>query len=914
VEDLAIGDRVMGFFEGAFGAVAVTDSRLVVRIPEGWSFTEAAAVPVAYLTAYYGLVDLAGLQVGESVLVHAASGGVGMAAVQLAEHLGAEIFGTASPGKWHILRSSGISDDRIASSRDLEFEEKFHATTEGRGVDIVLNSLVREFVDASLRLLPPGGRFIEMGKTDIRDAVEIAARHSGVRYHAFNLENAKLDRIQEILLELRSLFQTGALRRLPTTVWDVRQVGEALRFMSQARHIGKIVLTIPSGWAGDGAVLITGASGMLGGLFARHLVGAHGVERLVLLSRRGDQAPGAAGLEAELTAAGAQVIFAACDAADRDGLAEVIEGLPTGWGLRGVVHAAGVLDDGVITALTSDRLDGVLRGKAEAAWNLHELTKDHDLKQFVLFSSVAGVLGNVGQGNYAAANAYLDGLAYQRRASGLPARSLAWGFWSQASTMTRHLSERDHRRFTAAGASGFSNEEGLALFDATATLGDALIIPARLNLHAPRTRPEEISPLLRGLVRATKRRQVQAGTGAGEGLRRRLLELDHTARERLLLDLVRTHVAAVLGQTSPELLDTNRAFKDLGFDSLTTVELRNRIIAVTGIRFDVATLFENATVARLAEFLETKIIETSGNETKSPMVGTVGAVRRELERPTDILVSLYLSALDSGRLEAGMGMLDGMAALLPRFNSVEDSSKPRMIRLAHGKSPLELFCMIPPVAPVLDAAYSQFASHFPMEVNVSSWRPLGFADGELIPANPEILFQVYGDELLRNANPDCLVLVGHSSGGWIAHGIAEYLVDIDKPPAAVVLLDTYWPGSISEDREAFRELAKHFELVTDDTSSLGRQLVAMGGYIGIFNNWRPRQVEVPILQVVASEYMSGRPKSTEMQWRPESSNRHAVNVPGDHFTLISTYAESTAQTVCDWIGRVCDLSLQGFDE
>ncbi|WP_432423265.1 MDR/SDR family oxidoreductase, partial [Streptomyces pseudovenezuelae] len=272
VTGLAVGDRVMGLIGVGFGSVAVTDHRYLVRIPEGWSFQQAASVPAAFLTAYYGLCDLAGLRAGESVLIHAATGGVGMAATQVARHLGARVFGTASPGKWGVLRELGFEDACFASSRTAEFEEHFLAETSGAGMDVVVDCLAGELVDASLRLLPRGGRFIEMGKTDVRDAGTVARTYPGVAYQAVDLMAADPERIQQMLAELAGLFEAGELTPLPCTAWDVRCAQDAFRYMSQARHIGKIVLNVPKALDLDGTVLITGGTGSLGAMVARHLV------------------------------------------------------------------------------------------------------------------------------------------------------------------------------------------------------------------------------------------------------------------------------------------------------------------------------------------------------------------------------------------------------------------------------------------------------------------------------------------------------------------------------------------------------------------------------------------------------------------------------------------------------------------
>ncbi|MFE6505263.1 type I polyketide synthase, partial [Kitasatospora sp. NPDC057738] len=451
VTDLAPGERVFGLFPGGFGPVAVADRRRLARIPAGWTFTEAASMPVVFVTAYYGLVDVAAARPGESVLVHAAAGGVGMAAVQLARHLGLEVYGTANPGKWDALRAAGLDDAHIASSRDLAFEESFRTATGGRGVDVVLNSLAGEFTDASLRLLAEGGRFADMGKADPRDAESVAADHPGVRYRAFDPSEAGPQRMGEILAEVLGLFESGALRLLPITAWDVREAPAVFRHISQAKHVGKNVVTVPVPLDPEGTVLITGGTGTLGGLLARHLVAEHGVRHLLLLSRRGADGPGAAELADELRDLGAETTLAACDAADRDALAAVLAAIPAEHPLTGVIHTAGVVDDGVVTALTAEQLATVLRPKADAALHLHELTADRDLAMFVLFSSVAAVLGPPGQGNYAAANGFLDALAAQRRARGLAGVSLAWGLWAESSGITGHLTGADLARAARVG-------------------------------------------------------------------------------------------------------------------------------------------------------------------------------------------------------------------------------------------------------------------------------------------------------------------------------------------------------------------------------------------------------------------------------------------------------------------------------
>ncbi|EFL20214.1 type I polyketide synthase, partial [Streptomyces sp. C] len=617
VTGLAVGDRVMGPFPGAFGPHTVADRRVVTRIPDGWTFEEAASAPTAFLTAYYALVDLAGLKAGERILVHAAAGGVGSAAVRIARHLGAEVFATASEGKWDALRAAGLDDAHIASSRDASFEERFCAATGGEGVDVVLNSLAGPLTDASLRLLPRGGRFVEMGKTDVRDPQDVGRDHPGTAYRAFDLAEAGPDRIAEMLAELGRLFDAGVLQPLPVRAWDIRRAPEAFRFMSQAKHTGKIVLTVPQGWDPAGTVLITGGTGTLGGLVAKHLVTTHGVRHLLLAGRRGPDAPGAAELVAQIAELGGTAEVVACDAADRDALTALLAAIPADRPLRGVVHTAGVLDDGVIASLDAGRLAAVLRPKADAAALLHELTRDLDLTAFVLFSSAAGVIGGPAQGNYAAANAFLDALAQHRCAQGLPATSLAWGLWDEASGMTGHLSEEDVARMARSGMVAFSPAEGLALLDAGTADGTPLLVPVRLDQAALRTMAagHTLPALARGLVRVSARRTVESADGAGgSALARRLTALSPDDQLRTLLDLVRTHAAAVLGHSTADAVGAEKAFKELGFDSLTAVELRNRLGGATGLRLPATIVFDHPTPSSLARQLRTALIGDTGTE------------------------------------------------------------------------------------------------------------------------------------------------------------------------------------------------------------------------------------------------------------------------------------------------------------
>ncbi|MBC3989122.1 SDR family NAD(P)-dependent oxidoreductase [Streptomyces sp. AC563] len=610
VSGVSVGDRVMGVFDRAFGPITQTDARLVTPIPEGWTDQQAAAVPIAYLTAWYGLVELGRVQQGERVLIHAATGGVGTAAVQIARHLGAEVYATASPGKHPVLGALGIDQVHRANSRDLDFEATIRAATGGRGVDVVLNSLSGPFVDASMRLLGEGGRFLEMGKTDIRDAGHLATAYPGISYQAYDLiTHAGVDRIGDMLDTLREMFRAGTLQPPPVRSWPLARARQALRHLSQAKHTGKLVLDVPGTVDADGTVLITGGTGTLGGHVAEHLARAWGIRHLVLVSRRGAEVPGAEALLARLTDAGADARVVAADVTDGAAVADLVAGIDPAHPLTGVVHAAGVLDDAMVTSQSAERLAPVWAAKASAAAHLHAATKDLRLGMFVLFSSAAATLGSPGQATYAAANAFCDALAAHRRALGLPGVSIAWGLWADASGMTGHLDAADLARMSRSGIKAMPNEHALRLLDAACRHGHAQLAAAHLDLRALGAQPADTLPAqLRALVStATARRGAATDQAAATNWASQLATLPPEEQQRTLLNLVRGNAAAVLGHADPNAVHSDASFKDLGFDSLTAVELRNRLSAATGLRLPATFIFTYPTPAAIAEELREQL-------------------------------------------------------------------------------------------------------------------------------------------------------------------------------------------------------------------------------------------------------------------------------------------------------------------
>ncbi|WP_274912460.1 type I polyketide synthase [Streptomyces sp. WZ-12] len=432
----------------------------------------------------------------------------------------------------------------------------------------------------------------------------------------------------------------------------------------------------PSG----GTVLITGGTGTLGRLVARHLVLQYGVRELLLTSRRGPEAPDAQELAAELGELGARAEIRACDAADRDALAEVLAGIPEGRPLRAVLHAAGVLDDGVIEALTPERLETVLSPKADAALNLHELTQHHDLTAFVLFSSAAGVFGNAGQASYAAGNAFLDALAQHRRSRGLPGTSLAWGLWAEASGMTGHLAAADDQRMARRGALPISTEGALAFLDAalTRTTTGALALPVRLDLNALRAHatdgsvPEVLGALARGLVRpAVSRGRGAPGTGdpagtpgaAGTSLAERLAGLPAEEIDRLLLDVVCGHVATVVGYATPDAVQPNRPLKDLGFDSLMAVELRNRLNAATALRLPSTLVFDYPTPTAIAKLLQCELV--------TDPAAAPGAAATPLDGELDRLEAVLAAKGDAD--DGRQRIVARLEAMLAKWQDVADA-------------------------------------------------------------------------------------------------------------------------------------------------------------------------------------------------------------------------------------------------
>lgn len=616
VRNFAPGDAVLGFGASCFASHIVTRADALAPMPVGWTFDAAATVPTVFFTVYYALKHLADLQPGERVLIHGAAGGVGIAAIQLARHLGAEIFATAgSDEKRDFVRLLGA--DRVFDSRSLEFADEILAATGGQGVDVVLNSLAGEAVRRNLRVLRPFGRFLELGKRDFFENTPVGLRpfKDNISYYGIDADQLLTGRpalATKLFREMMALFHEGVFSPLPYRLFSCDRVVEAFRTMQQARHIGKVVVSLaevpahiecesPQGpaeslrFAKDSTWLVTGGLSGFGLATARWLA-ARGVGTLVLLGRRGAGTPGAAQAIEELRSQGVDVRAAACDITDSCALAAVIldiqKSMPP---LKGILHAAAVIDDALIANLDAERIDCVLRPKLLGAWNLHALTLDIPVEHFVLYSSVTTLIGNPGQANYVAANAGLEALAGLRRKMGLPATCIGWGPIGDAGYLARNEGVKDSLA-NKLGRVPLAAEEALAFLDRL--LSDERGHRAVANF--------EWSTLSRMLPSAPSARFELLNRNLKAGV-----EIEDSADFRALIaGKGRDQVADIVGSLviqevagilciSPDRIEPSRSLHELGMDSLMAVELALGLERRFGIQLPVMMLNESPTAERV---------------------------------------------------------------------------------------------------------------------------------------------------------------------------------------------------------------------------------------------------------------------------------------------------------------------------
>lgn len=599
VENWKAGDEVTALSPGNFSTFAVTRAEFLTRRPTGMSWTEAATVPVAFLTAAYGLQRLAKLVKGQSILIHAAAGGVGLAAVQLAQLAGAEVYATAgNEEKRAYLRSLGVQ--QVMDSRSLEFVHQIRDSTGGRGVDVVLNSLTGDFIREGLAIVARDGCFLELGKRGILRPDEAASLRPDVRYHAYDLNDAFLAQpnlVQAMFGALIPAFESGTLRPLPVTTFKLDAAAQAFRYMAKAKHIGKIVLLPPRPAPAirEGTYLITGGLGELGLEVARWLV-ARGARQLVLVSRGAPTGPQLEVVE-ELRRSGAQVSCLAGDVSSPEQTSKILEHISDLMPpLRGIVHAAGIVDNHTLATLDWDACARVFAAKVRGAWNLHQQTVGDELDFFVLFSSAAVILGASGQANYVAANAFLDSLAHYRHALGLPAMAVDWGCWADKGNS--QLSSKDTAaRLAALGMTPLAAAEALRAFELL--LGGDLPHAAFMHLNwrtflrTPYDSPffDDVRP---------RNAPVQA---PADDLLQRLKKAAASQRRAMLVEHISRCAVQVLGLGAGYRIDELQPIRELGADSLLSVELRNRLSETVSRSLPATLLFDYPTVSTLATYL-----------------------------------------------------------------------------------------------------------------------------------------------------------------------------------------------------------------------------------------------------------------------------------------------------------------------
>jgi acyl transferase domain-containing protein/NAD(P)-dependent dehydrogenase (short-subunit alcohol dehydrogenase family)/acyl carrier protein len=625
VTEYSVGDEIVALVAGSLASHLTirTDQLLSAKRPAGMSAAQGATIPIAFMTAYYGLVEAARLRPGEKVLIHAGAGGVGMAAIAVAKWIGAEIYATAgSAEKRDLLLSLGVS--RVWSSRTLEFVDGIREATAGRGVDVVLNSLSGEAMERSFEALAPLGRFIEIGKRDIleRSRLPMAAFDRSVSFTALDLDRltlTNLDAIIRLFGDTWKHIESGAFAPLPLTRFGAAEISDALRYMVAAKQVGKIVVDFEDETnvailplavrrelvRDDASYLVTGAFGGVGAELVRLLVDA-GARHLVLAGRSGAQSPAAVALLAEIRERGVVVREARIDVADKDAvetlLGEVAVSMPA---LRGVFHAAAVLDDALIANLDAQRVAAVMTPKARGAWVLHEATQGLELDCFVLFSSATSLMGNPGQSSYVAANAFLDALASQRHAHGLPATAINWGAIGDVGMLaadnaaTRGLERAGVYRIPVASAMA--------------------ALPRVIGLDAPAVAVMDVDwakwtavfPVVKNLPRFSVLAAEDASANAGADYRTALLALPAAERLPVLTAAMIGLVADAL-HLPPEKVDRYQPLTDLGIDSLVGVELQASISAKLGLQISILQLMKGGNIEEMAVALLAKMTSGGG--------------------------------------------------------------------------------------------------------------------------------------------------------------------------------------------------------------------------------------------------------------------------------------------------------------
>ncbi len=604
-----VGDEVIAtLLMDGFSCYITVNEQQVMAKPSTMTSAEAATLPLSYLTAYYGLVSLAQLKPGDTVLIHSAAGGVGQAAVQIAQHIGAEIYATASQGKWSALRAMGI--DHVMDSRSLDFAEQILDQTGGQGVDVVLNSFNGDYIPRTLNCLATNGRFVEIGKLGIWSTESMAEARVDVAYYPFDLGEVATqepETLAALIQDLSKAWESGVLKALPYKEFERENIQDAFRFMQQTRHVGKVVIqwkqptVTPVEITAEGSYLITGGLGALGLEVAKGLV-ERGARHLALMGRRGPKSA-AEKVIAALEKQGAVIALVQADVSNADDIErafqQVAQELPP---LKGIVHGAGLLDDGLLYQMDWAQMERVMAPKVAGSWYLHQQSQTLDLDFFVCFSSMAALLGSPGQGNYAAANAFMDGLMDYRRGQGLPGQSIHWGPWGEIG-MAAQLSAPQQQRLREGGLTPLNPQAGIqTLFDLiqnrsantavlpiewSAFLSQFSSVPTVFNTIAPKRQHQPVIKQQQQLSPVVQQLQT----------------LSTEERRNFLIDLLRSQVAKVVGRTDPKRIGMRQSLFDLGLDSLMAIELKSQLESNLQISVGNTLLFDYPTIESLVDYL-----------------------------------------------------------------------------------------------------------------------------------------------------------------------------------------------------------------------------------------------------------------------------------------------------------------------
>lgn len=676
IQELKPSDKVIALGQGLFGGEAIVKEVQVALLPQQLSPLQGASIPIVFLTANYALNTLARIKTGQKILIHAASGGVGLAAIAIAKLKGAIVYATASQLKQAYLKES-LGLEHVYDSRSTQFKQQILADTHGSGVDVVLNSLVAPgFIEASLGCLSTGGMFLEISKINVYTNEQMNEVRPDVTYHLIGIDKRIKEEpkaIQEELKQILSLFAIRNLRPLPITEYPVTEIIDAFHYMQQARQIGKVVLSypIPFTYAADATYLISGGTGGLGLELAKHLI-KKGVRHLVLLTRSQASASIKNWMQEQKTQ-GVHITHYAADIANNQELRTVFAAMGNDYPLKGIFHAAGLVKDGLLVNLTKEDFDAVISVKIKGGLNLHEMSLKADLDCFVLFSSVTSLLGNQGQSNYAAANAFMDGFAIQRNQQGLPALSINWGPFAAVGM--------------AASLEPLHRSQGIIPLDAQKAFNamDSLLISgmgqiAIMTMDWSKTFAQDNSYL-------TYLVPQKANTQSEWMLMLEAAPPEH--RGQVLVDQIKQVLAEMLNISDSNAIDSNKYFFDMGMDSLMLIELKNKIEFNFSkqITLKPADVFEKNNVIKLSEFIFSKInmgqfdlsltkdLEISAQEITAV---EVPATKETMEKATD--VTCFEEFI---QLEHDLGALEKAGIDNLFFNTVEDVSSDSI--LIHGK-------------------------------------------------------------------------------------------------------------------------------------------------------------------------------------------------------------------------------------